>query len=405
VIAWQNPGAFIGLVALAGPIVIHLLQRQRAARLSFPTDRFIRPAVTGAVRLRLPSDVLLLALRLAILAAAVCALAQPVLVTAGRLQAWNERTARAVVVDTSESMSMLVADVAAAVETETRSAATAIRLESRDLADGVRRAAMRLARAAPARREIVVISDFQQGALSQQAIAAVPSLIGVRFVRVGQSVARREARGASLLGNGGYAWQPEVTVEPERTSVIFAKTAGQSDGLRIASSDDADAAGLVRAVASSGAPGPLREQPIVVTFGGPKTDAVARLSSRWMLETALRLRHDRELSRLSGSGPVIRTAASGDALAVNVAAGPESYTAATALRATLTARQGDIARTFSEHEVRTTDESELKAWARQAPPVDADVWRYAEESDVRWCWAIVLLLLAVETGVRARVKS
>jgi len=37
VIAWQNPGAFVALVALAAPIVIHLLQRRRA------TQRVYRP--------------------------------------------------------------------------------------------------------------------------------------------------------------------------------------------------------------------------------------------------------------------------------------------------------------------------------------------------------------------------
>ena len=100
-IAWLNPGALVGLAVLAGPVLVHLLLRHRAARILFPSLRFVRASRTAAVRLRPPSDWLLLALRLATLGLAVLALAQPLLLAPARVAAWNARLARAVVVDVS----------------------------------------------------------------------------------------------------------------------------------------------------------------------------------------------------------------------------------------------------------------------------------------------------------------
>jgi len=402
VIAWQNPAAFMALIALAGPLLIHLLQRQRAARLPFPTDRFVRPAVTGAVRLRLPADVLLLAFRSAVLAAVVCALAQPVVVTPGRMRAWDAKIARAIVIDVSESMKAAAGSAAAAAERETRGATMSVRIEVRDLADGVRRAAARLGRAAPARREIVVISDLQRGALSRSAIAAVPSSTGVRFVRVGHPPTRRQFSGAPYFGSDGRIPRPEITVDADRTSVVFATTGGEPEGLRIVGASEGAQTGLVRAVASSGAPGPSREQPIVMTFDGAQGPATSTVGSRWMLETALRLRNDPELARLS---PLVRVGTSGGALAVHVGASPDSYAAAVAVRGVLTARQGEVARAFSEDEVSAIGEEDLKPWSRDAPPVDPGAWRHAEDNDARWFWGAALVLLALEMRVRARVKT
>ena len=113
-IAWLNPGAWVGLAVLAGPVLVHLLLRHRAARILFPSLRFVRASRTAAVRLRPPSDLLLLALRLATLGLAVVALAQPLLLAPARVAAWNARLARAVVVDVSDSMKPLMASAARA---------------------------------------------------------------------------------------------------------------------------------------------------------------------------------------------------------------------------------------------------------------------------------------------------
>src|SRR5262245_59432553 len=103
-IGWQNVAALWALPLLAIPIIVHLLRVHRADRVLFPSLRFVQPSRTAAVRLRMPSDLLLLALRLTIVAMTIAALARPVVVTSSRLRNWNASTARAVVVDTSASM-------------------------------------------------------------------------------------------------------------------------------------------------------------------------------------------------------------------------------------------------------------------------------------------------------------
>ena len=41
-IGWLAPLALFGLIAIAGPIVVHLLRRQRAKRIQFPSIRTAR---------------------------------------------------------------------------------------------------------------------------------------------------------------------------------------------------------------------------------------------------------------------------------------------------------------------------------------------------------------------------
>ena len=415
-IAWQNPGAFVALVALAAPIVIHLLQRRRATRIPFPSDRFVQPSVTGAVRLRAPSDGALLMLRLATVAIAVCAFAQPVVVSRARMRAWNARVARAVVVDVSDSMKRATSAAASAADVELRSASHAVRIESADLADGLRRAAASLAEAPPARREIVIVSDFQWNALTAPDLAGLSESMGVRFTRVGDPADVRQASGPPRLAAGGRAQRADVTVQPDRTSVAFVEIAPQNEGLQIAGATEAQRDALLRAVASSGAPAPAREEPLIVAFGktegwkGGKaerptdgqTEGRKAIEQRWMLETALRMRRDPELAPDEAESLPIRFSTSGDALVVGVDADPESFVAAAAVRGVLTAREGSPAHAYAEHEVRTMTDEELRAWSRDAPDVTPDVWRHAQQSDARWAWAIVLLLLGVETFLRAR---
>lgn len=406
-IAWKNPVAFWAFAALAVPVVIHLLQRRRASRVRFPTDRFVRPSVTGAVRVRLPADLALLLVRLAIVATAVCALAQPAIVTPARLRAWNARVARAVVVDASASMTDVAPAAEAAASRELRSAAHAIRISSADLADGIRRASAGLAGAPPAQREIVVISDFQSGALTAADLGVIPQPIGVRFARVGDRVPVRHVAGPLLLAAGGRSRRAEIDVHSDRTAVAFADGTPQTAGLRLAGGTDVERGRVLKAVAASGAPGPAPDEPIVVQFGqteGQKGGQAEgpKLERRWMLETALGLRGDPDLIQAADDGAALRVAPAGDALRLDVDADAGSFAAAAALRGVLTARRGSPARAHAEDEVRTMADDRLDAWSREPSGVSRGDWRRWEHGDARWAWAGVLLLLGVETFARAR---
>ena len=175
-IAWLNPAALAGLAALAIPIVIHLLRRHHASRVLFPTLRFVHPSRAAAIRLRRVADPWLLLIRLATLSLAVCALAQPVVLTPMRLDAWNARVARATVVDTSESLRLHGAEAAAreAADAEAAGGVVSHTIQTADLRAGVQQATAWLASAPPARREIVLVSDFQAGAVTSADFAGVP---------------------------------------------------------------------------------------------------------------------------------------------------------------------------------------------------------------------------------------
>ena len=120
--SWQAPWVWLGAVTVALPILIHLLGRGKARRLPFPSLRFFgatRPLPTSRTRLH---DLLLLALRVAILVAAVAALAQPLLLTAHRRSGFDSSLARAVIVDTSASMQRKTAAGEKAVDIAVRRA-------------------------------------------------------------------------------------------------------------------------------------------------------------------------------------------------------------------------------------------------------------------------------------------
>ena len=103
-IAFANPWAWLGALALVLPIAVHLLRRHRATRRPFPTLRFLPDARVVAVRRHRPTDVPLMLIRLAVVAAAVIALAQPLWRNAAAARAAASGLSRAVVVDRSPRM-------------------------------------------------------------------------------------------------------------------------------------------------------------------------------------------------------------------------------------------------------------------------------------------------------------
>ena len=194
---WRNPVAWLGLATLLIPVAIHLLVRHRAEPRPFPSLRFVQPTRLASVRRKMISDWPLLLIRMAMLAAAVAALADPLWQSAARRAEWNARQARAIVVDTTPSVSRSARGdaVRSLVQREAASAFRAETFGTKDVADGIRRAAAWLRTAPPARRELVVISDFQLGALDAAMLRDIPSHVGIRFVRSSAAPVTRTADG------------------------------------------------------------------------------------------------------------------------------------------------------------------------------------------------------------------
>src|SRR5262245_37638144 len=137
---WINPAALVSLAVVAGPVLVHLLRRQRAPRVTFPTIRFLVSTRAAAARFRRPSDLLLLCLRVAIVAAAAVAAAQPVLVTGWRRAAWEQRVSRALVVDDTESLAAAGSRVGEAVAAARQGSRDVSEIRTSDLGDGLKQA-------------------------------------------------------------------------------------------------------------------------------------------------------------------------------------------------------------------------------------------------------------------------
>ena len=223
---WLNPFALFALALVAAPILIHILIRRRAEPFPFPTLRFLQPTRLAAIRRHVLEDIALLAVRIALLAATVAALAGPLFVTAARRQAWDRRIVRAVVVDDSNAD----LNVARPFEGRDRGAKSPApqanslaphlqnTFEATSLTDGIRRAILWLDTAPPARRELVVASVFPIGSIAQADLSVIPDDIGVRFERTGTLPGTRTVAAGRLLTSGGVRAR-EVTLAGAQTSV------------------------------------------------------------------------------------------------------------------------------------------------------------------------------------------
>jgi hypothetical protein len=433
-IGWTNPSALWALALLAGPLIVHLLRRHRAERVPFPSLRFVRPTETAAVRFRLPSDPWLLLLRAGAVGAAVCALAGPVVVSERRLSHWNSLTARAVVIDISDSMREPGLDGTAptrlaedAAQAEIRTASYATRIETAELADGLRRAVAWLSTSPPARREIVVLSDFQRGAVSADALRTVPHGVGRRFVSVGRMPESRSIAGVPLLADAATSRRLTISLAPESTSVsVEAPAAAALDGLRVIGIDPGDPS-ISRALQTASVAGtaaPSKDQPIALRFANAadRPPAVSTLKSGWMLATVLDVMNDRAATSLTPSAgatpaaanmpwvvvlrrpdgrPVVSAADSNGELVFDIADQSDTLFAAAITRAVLNARRG--AGAYDEREIATTTD-QVMSWRIAPGSVGSGAWRNVSRTDARWFWLLALLMLAVEQWVRARAR-
>jgi hypothetical protein len=422
VIAWLNAGAFAGVALLVGPVLIHLLLRHRVQRIRFPSLRFVRASPTATVRVRLPSDLLLLLLRLAIVALAVFALAQPLILIPARIAAWNGRMARVILIDASESMNPWAPAAAQIARAEAQSASFTFEVRDGDLGSGLRKAVAALSSAFPARREIVVISDFQWGALRPQDLDVVPPEVGLRLIQVGNPQAARRLQGLDLFRVGPAAHQ-QFQLTTEETGFPTLVGGPKIDGLVFLArpTDAAAVQTLQRTVAAAGTPAPWSREPIAIALEGADLPPAVRAPDvEWMLGTLLRLGTDKELAAVCATSeaeapqdrrepwrvvfrdrrghPLVTAAASATALLLDVAAPPSAFLSAAVVRGALRARWGLPAR--PEEEIRRMAGTTLASLTRAPAPVERSTRHPQSESDARGCWLLVLALLGIEGIVR-----
>jgi hypothetical protein len=277
------PLFLLGLTALAVPIVIHLIQRERRTIVPFPSLMFLRRIPYKSVRRRRIRHWALLALRLAALAFIIAAFARPFVPGAGA--AGVASGARDVVIVLDRSFSMSYADTwnraqAAArqvidelrpddrgslvlfggdVQVVTRStndrSSLAAAVQAAEPGPGATRygAALKLAGSLLAgstmpRREVVLVSDFQRAGWEPDQTLRLPS--GVTLIPVSvraddvanlaatpATVQREMFSGreraiitAGVLNRGTEATEAEVTLEIDGRAVQSARVSVSGNG-------------------------------------------------------------------------------------------------------------------------------------------------------------------------------
>ncbi len=399
-IVWTIPAALAGLTLLIGPLLVHMLLRRHARRVLFPTTRFVHATRAAAVRFRRPADPGLLVLRMAIVAASVLAAAQPILLARWRTDRWNGRVDRAVVIDTSASMAN-PAEADRLADQELHAFASA-KFPSADLDEAIERASQWLEHAPPARREIVVISDFQRGAIGDHSFDSVPADVGLRFIRAGTQPPTRSGSLPVVSGWREADWEPAFTLDSRGLNASWLRR-GRAEPARWLSTrqpeqDEEAAKRAVAAAMSFGVPAGDDAHRVVVAFeGAAATSRGVALERPWMLQAALALRRS-ELLRAAGAD--VAASDEGGVLQVRTNVQAASAAAPAVVRAVITAvRAVDIADT--ESEVVTLTEEELARWRRQPAPIDGIAERTPSDGlESRWLWAIALGLIALETRIR-----
>jgi len=434
-VIWQSPSVLFGLAAIAAPILIHILVQRRAERVPFPTLRFLQPTRLASIRRHLLDDGALLAVRVAILAAAVAALAGPLVITAARRQAWERRIVRAVVVDD------------AAPSSNGREAGQVARGDDRaelhlsrdftttSLPDGVRRAVAWLDTAPVARHELVVVSPFPIGSLTAADIAAVPASIGIRLERTGALPRTRTVPAGRVLGAGGVVAR-EAMLDGQRTS-LRAEAAPEplSWPIEVLNQPEAQPAidAAIAAVLSQRvwAPAPGRRATLVVMAGtGPSPVSGAAIRTPWIADGAARLLRDADVQTAAAqvstgltdarffSAPwqAVAFAADGRALAVAaessgrllVASGAPASTIVTPLLMRSIVNALGVVPDLRRGEVAPIADRRLREWTRPAAiprvPVAGDRRQDDGGNDRRLLWLTVLCLLGIEMWMR-RARS
>lgn len=304
-VTFLQPWVWLLAAAAAVPVVIHLLERNRSRRLSFPSLRFLESTRLSSTRFRRLQDIPLLCLRVAIVLAAVMALAQPVFITPARQDAWSRRTARAVVVD----------EGSASAEDELRSAAVGAAFARERASDAIRDAVRWLKGQEPPVHELVVLSSFRRGAVAPADLAHVPETVGIRLVRAsnGTAVRERETARLELRDEGLVRVTERLTLAPSASQLEMVRVEPVREppiAVTAPDEDRARAEAALRAVLRRGVrlPPAGLMQPLSVTWHGDVRTLAADIDGQvsasleaWEPETMT----DEELAVLSRPVPPV----------------------------------------------------------------------------------------------------
>jgi hypothetical protein len=423
---WLNPLALAGLFALGIPILVHLFGRRLARRQRFPSLRLLGEATPTPVTRSVPSDVLLLVVRCAVVLAAVLALAQPVWPTASRARAAG-RPVRVILVDTSASMHRLTSngtavDVARSIgRALLDSARNGLLIESSNPGASLAGAASWLEPHAGL-REVVVVSDFQVGAMFEGHAARVPPGIGLRFVRVA---------GAPEVTGGTWIGLDSVQLDSGGTTAAWQAVRADSISLPtvLGSSEElAEAEHSLNAVRGFFRRNATTTDRVAVVFPGDagRGELVARaraLDSAWQGNLLVALRRDPVLSEvLSGAQAAANCEVPGTPIAHNDSGLPvasivrsgqgvqypllifscaeSGSLAAIALVARVSAHL-DAPRPVHEREPLFVPDERLSRWQRE-PTASAPRGIDETSPDGKWLWLIALVLLGLEELLRRR---
>jgi hypothetical protein len=358
-ITWINPVALVAFALIALPIAIHLLVRQQTRSLPYPSLRFLRETALAAFRRRAIQDAALLACRIAIVAAAVIALAGPVLHTAARTAGYANRLSRAIVaIDSNGSPERSEAVFRAA---------TFNRIAIADaIGDGLRW----LDAQPPSAREIVFRGSFRRGSIDASDLALVPREVGIRFVSDTASTAPNQFTASLLTRRDGTLVRVDQLVQLNTDATRMTDGAAvpvPEDRLRViaAPADQLLAEAALRAAVDEGVPWTADDRRLLLVWDG--ADAAA---------TAVQ------------SVDVVRMAVPN----------PSSSSA----RATWDAIDRATPRVFVEPVLIPSEQ--LQSWSRP-PGAPSPSAMPGDESDRRWFWAAALALLGVEYVLRREKAS
>jgi hypothetical protein len=391
-VIWLEPWAWAGVAALAAPILIHLLARHRQRELLFPTLRFVRATQLAALKRRVIVDVPLLVVRLLILTTAIAALAAPVFVSAARQQAWAARIARAIVTLDPSSSSDRDRDAQPIID-GARSTAFAAQVfgSNAGAASAIADAIAWLDRQPPAARELVVVGDLREGAMSAADLANVPATMGIRFLPIASREPVRTAPLEAVVEIDGRTTARSLltTLDDDRTRVTLGPSSRSFADLvtvHAAAGEEAMAAAVRDAVLAEGVRLPRDDtRRLAIEFAGASATDELKVppASPWMRET---------LAHLAG----LKGGERDGRLVVRAGIRATDPAAVHLVDRVVRAAWNDP---LDALEPRRIPPATLAAWSRgpagaplETPP--------GNEGDGRWLWVLALALLALEWRIR-----